>query len=305
MSAVSCTHPEAQRTRLSSGRGYRCEVCRTVMFDQTQETCAAEIVGLTKPEPPTLAVHDQSLEMIIVGPSGIPSDLLVSERRFDEEAVKTHLRSMTDSEVGSVINKSTKLTDLALAELRVRFAKNGKLEGVEFGSCKTWADVLRVLDIPESTARYRIAKSGVDNPAKKHDGSENRKAASLGAIPIPEPDASEPATIIDDKENAEAQDKYTSGGRTEGLPRPTQSLPDSPPADKANWSDNAFIKECLRQIRETLRPIKSDPERFHRLAVAIAQEILGETENPEEIPGCMNIENGTDVPRSDLAAVTQ
>jgi hypothetical protein len=137
------------------------------------------------------------------------------------------------------------------------------------------------LDIPESTARYRIAKSGVDNPAKKHDGSENRKAARLGVVPIAEPAASEPVTIIDEKENAEAQDKYTSGDRIERLPRPTQSLPDSPPADKANWSDNAFIKECLRQIRETLGPIKSDPERFHRVAVAIAHEILGETENPD------------------------
>lgn len=51
MSPASCAHPEAQRTRLSSGRGYRCEVCRTVVLDQTQEICVSpkvDTVRLTK-----------------------------------------------------------------------------------------------------------------------------------------------------------------------------------------------------------------------------------------------------------------
>jgi hypothetical protein len=49
----NCSHPDDQRTPLASGQGYRCETCKTVVRDQTQEICvspAAETAGLTKDE---------------------------------------------------------------------------------------------------------------------------------------------------------------------------------------------------------------------------------------------------------------
>jgi len=64
------------------------------------------------------------------------------------------------------------------------------------------------------------------------------------------------------------------------LPKLKQTLPTVPSASNADWTDNEFIKTCVRFIESTLRPLESDPQRFHRVALAIAQEIVGETEKP-------------------------
>jgi hypothetical protein len=58
------------------------------------------------------------------------------------------------------------------------------------------------------------------------------------------------------------------------LPKLNQSLPTTPPTDFADWTDNQFIKTCVEFIETTLRPLECDPQRFYRVAVAIAQEIL-------------------------------
>jgi hypothetical protein len=60
------------------------------------------------------------------------------------------------------------------------------------------------------------------------------------------------------------------------LPKLNQSLPTTPPTDTADWTDNQYIKMCVDFIETTLRPLECDPQRFHRVAVAIAHEILGE-----------------------------
>jgi|SRR5208337_2755895 len=77
------------------------------------------------------------------------------------------------------------------------------------------------------------------------------------------------------------------------LPDMTQTLPT---ADAANWTDNAYIQTCLCFFESTLRPLESDPQRFHRIAKTIAQEILGETANLGE---------GAVVNDSELTAVVQ
>lgn len=86
---------------------------------------------------------------------------------IDEESVKERLRQLVDGEVVEIIHTSDKLTDLALAELRVRFDANKKISVIGLDKCKTWNQVVRKLGIPPRTARYRIAKSGVKNPAKR------------------------------------------------------------------------------------------------------------------------------------------
>jgi hypothetical protein len=63
------------------------------------------------------------------------------------------------------------------------------------------------------------------------------------------------------------------------LPKLTQSLPTMPLARNADWTDNEYITTCVRFIESTLRQLESDPQRFHRVAVAIAAEIVGEMEN--------------------------
>lgn len=44
----------------------------------------------------------------------------------------------------------------------------------------------------------------------------------------------------------------------------------------ADWTDDDYVKTCVRLVESTLRPLESDPPRFHRVAVAIAQEIAGD-----------------------------
>jgi len=65
-------------------------------------------------------------------------------------------------------------------------------------------------------------------------------------------------------------------------PKLTQKLTTIPTSDTADWTDNAYVKTCVDFLESTLRPLESDPLRFHRIAVAIAQEILGEPGTPED-----------------------
>jgi hypothetical protein len=86
-----------------------------------------------------------------------------------------------------------------------------------------------------------------------------------------------------------ATDKHRPKNETDSLPKPSQSLPDMPPAHNADWTDNEYIKICVRFVGSTLRPLESDPQRFHHVAVAIAQEIAGDLWNPHDGPaqdGC-------------------
>jgi len=75
----------------------------------------------------------------------------------------------------------------------------------------------------------------------------------------------------------------------------TQKLTTIPTKDTADWTDNLYVKTCVDFFESTLRPLESDPQRFHRVAMAIAQEILGE----------MGSEHSTVVQDSELAAVNE
>jgi hypothetical protein len=70
------------------------------------------------------------------------------------------------------------------------------------------------------------------------------------------------------------------------LPQLTKKLPTIPTTDTADWSDNAYVKTCVGFIESTLRPLESDPHRFHRVAVAIANEILGDLGSEDSIVDC-------------------
>jgi hypothetical protein len=71
----------------------------------------------------------------------------------------------------------------------------------------------------------------------------------------------------------------------EETPRPklTQKLPTIPTADTADWTDNAYIKTCMDFFESTLRPLESDPGRFHLVATAIAYQILGDMGNEQNV----------------------
>jgi hypothetical protein len=63
------------------------------------------------------------------------------------------------------------------------------------------------------------------------------------------------------------------------LPTLTQTLLATPTSNTVDWTDNLYVTTCVRFIESTLRPLEADPQRFHRVATAIAHEILGEMEN--------------------------
>ena len=63
------------------------------------------------------------------------------------------------------------------------------------------------------------------------------------------------------------------------LPKPKQTLPIIPPADTADWTDSQYIRTCVNFIETTLLPLECDPQRFVRVASAIADEIVGDMRN--------------------------
>jgi hypothetical protein len=67
------------------------------------------------------------------------------------------------------------------------------------------------------------------------------------------------------------------------LPKLSQSLPTTTPTDTADWTDNQYIKKCVEFIETTIRPLECDPQRFYRVAAAIAQEILDDLEGDGDI----------------------
>jgi hypothetical protein len=82
-----------------------------------------------------------------------------------------------------------------------------------------------------------------------------------------------------------ATERHRGKKETHSLPKPSSSLPEVPPARNADWTDNDYIKTCVQFVGSTLRPLESEPQRFHRVAVAIAQEIAGDLWTPHEGPG--------------------
>jgi hypothetical protein len=51
------------------------------------------------------------------------------------------------------------------------------------------------------------------------------------------------------------------------------ATPAVPSVRDADWADDDYIKTCVDFVMSTLRPLESDPQRFLRVAHAIAQEI--------------------------------
>ena len=92
-----------------------------------------------------------------------------------------------------------------------------------------------------------------------------------------------------------AKSDHSHEGKETPQPKLTQKLTTIPTTDTADWTDNIYVKTCVDFIESTLRSLESDPQRFHQVAVAIAQEILGDMGN----------EHSTDMQQSCLAAVSE
>ncbi|MGA8555915.1 MAG: hypothetical protein WB630_15990 [Candidatus Acidiferrales bacterium] len=53
------------------------------------------------------------------------------------------------------------------------------------------------------------------------------------------------------------------------------AAPAAPSVRDAEWTDDDYIKTCVDFIISALRPLELDPQRFLRVANAIAQEVTG------------------------------
>jgi hypothetical protein len=103
----------------------------------------------------------------------------------------------------------------------------------EILSCRTWAQFCD--EVLGYSARHVRRLMGAENPAGKYRNKTRR------------------------------------GAETEGFDRSEDTGAAMP---SAVWSDAKFINTCVRFVQRTLKPLEtSDPQRFHRLAVAIAKAI--------------------------------
>jgi len=57
--------------------------------------------------------------------------------------------------------------------------------------------------------------------------------------------------------------------KTPPLPTPTLGLPDAPPAESLDWTDNHYITTCVN----VLRPLASDSRRLRSVLQAIGEEL--------------------------------
>lgn len=57
-----------------------------------------------------------------------------------------------------------------------------------------------------------------------------------------------------------------------------------PSTPTSDWTDEKFVRECVRLVTSTLRPLESDPQRFMRVVKAVANEILGDM-NSDAVQG--------------------
>jgi hypothetical protein len=136
-------------------------------------------------------------------------------------------------------------------ELRERFHK--KSDEALIHGCKTWNEYCeKVLDRTRRAINYWLAGG---NPSEKRNSRKNG-TKEQGTREAPEGDGAH-------------------------RPKLTQQLATIPTTDTADWTDNAYVKTCVDFFESTLRPLESDPQRFHRVAVAIAQEILGDMGNEQ------------------------
>jgi hypothetical protein len=77
--------------------------------------------------------------------------------------------------------------------------------------------------------------------------------------------------------------KYRNKGQRRGGTKPlASSIPAAQLERNTDWTDDDYVKTCVRLVESTLRPLESDPPRFHRVALAIAREIAGDFLNDAE-----------------------
>lgn len=133
-------------------------------------------------------------------------------------------------------------------KLRGRFHRKPKK--VLIHGCKTWNEYCeKVLVRTRRAINYWLAGG---NPSEKRKSRKNgTKEQGTGEAPAPEDDSVH-------------------------RPKLTQKLTTIPTTDTADWTDNLYVKTCVDFFKSTLRPLESDPDRFHRVAMAVAQEILGD-----------------------------
>lgn len=195
----------------------------------------------------TAGTEETTAELVQVG-NGFPVTNWAQPNQLDDEQLAT----IVSEEAVRLAVFSEALKPYYL-ELRERFHK--KSEEALIHGCKTWNEYCeKVLDRTRRAINYWLAGG---NPSEKRDSRKNgTKKQGVGEASAPEGDGAH-------------------------RPKLTQKLTTIPATDTADWTDNAYVKTCVDFFEATLRPLESDPQRFHRVAVAVAQEILGDMRNEQ------------------------
>lgn len=258
--APNCSHPEAERTPLASGQGYRCETCKTVVRHQTQETCVSptvQTVRLTKDEQALVSLRK--------------ADKRRDELKAINDAAEQFVKNWKEAETtgNDIIKLHQKFADVfevskpLLETVLHGFAHLRKGERIQ--GCATAKDWCRAaLGVSyERVRQLRTAHVYLAEPIAIVTGNEEALLLTDGKKLV-SPSGANPELNHDGQKHR---------------PKLKQTLPTLPSALTADSTDNEYIKTCVRFIESTLRPLESEPQRFRRVAVAIAQEILGETES--------------------------
>jgi hypothetical protein len=200
MSPASCAHPEAQRTRLSSGRGYRCEVCRTVVFDQTQEICVsptADTVRLTKDEKALVrfrkadkrrdelkAINDAAVQFVKNWKEAetFGNDIIKLHQKFSNvfEASKPLLETVLDGfahlRKGEKIQGHTTAKEWCTAVLGVSYERVRQLRTAKLSLAEP---IVIISDNPQQgNERPKLSAEGRSAPARKGAGTRKRNVAA-------------------------------------------------------------------------------------------------------------------------------
>lgn len=127
-------------------------------------------------------------------------------------------------------------------ELHARFEARKKAgSGTEILGCRTWKQFCE--EVLHYSARHVRRLMEGENPAGKY---RNQTPRNVKTVP------SQPSAFAES----------TFAGTV-------------PPS--VEWSDSKIIRTCVRFVQSVLKPLERlDPQRFHRLAVAIAKEIAGD-----------------------------
>jgi hypothetical protein len=66
-------------------------------------------------------------------------------------------------------------------------------------------------------------------------------------------------------------------------PGPSEDSADFPLKGSAVWTNHDFIHRCAQSIKQILKPLESDPDRYAKVAKLVAEEITAGLDEPEDV----------------------